>query len=82
MSALNRLHVTAELPIMIIWGDQDGIIPVDHGYAVAEARPGSRLEVLEGVGHFPHVERPSDVIDLIDDFISTTDQATRVRTDL
>ena len=58
VSALNRLHLTSELPTMVIWGDQDRIIPVEHGYAVHEARPGSRLEVLAGVGHFPHVERP------------------------
>ena len=76
VSALNRLHMAGELPTMVIWGDQDRIIPVDHGYAVHDARPGSRLEVLEGVGHFPHVERPSEVVDLIDDFIDTTSQPT------
>jgi pimeloyl-ACP methyl ester carboxylesterase len=84
VSALNRLHLTSELPVMVIWGDQDSIIPVGHGYALHEARPGSRLEVLEGVGHFPHVERPSEVVDLIDDFINTTGQpadAPRIRTD-
>jgi pimeloyl-ACP methyl ester carboxylesterase len=74
VSALNRLHLTSELPTMVIWGDQDRIIPVEHGYALHEARAGSRLEVLEGVGHFPHVERPSEVVDLIDDFIKTTSQ--------
>jgi pimeloyl-ACP methyl ester carboxylesterase len=72
VSALNRLYLTSELPTMVIWGDQDRIIPVEHGYALHEARPGSRLEVLEGVGHFPHVERPSEVVDLIDDFVNTT----------
>ena len=76
VSALNRLHMAAELPIMAIWGDQDRIIPVDHGYAAQTARPASRLEVLEGVGHFPHVERPSEVVDLIDDFINSTNQST------
>jgi pimeloyl-ACP methyl ester carboxylesterase len=84
VSALNRLHLTSELPVMVIWGDQDSIIPVAHGYALHEARPGSRLEVLEGVGHFPHVERPSEVVDLIDDFINTTGQpadAPRIRND-
>ncbi len=84
VSALNRLHLTSELPTMVIWGDQDRIIPVEHGYALHEARPGSRLEVLEGVGHFPHVERPSDVVDLLDDFINTTGQpadAPRIRND-
>jgi pimeloyl-ACP methyl ester carboxylesterase len=75
VSALNRLHLTAELPTMAIWGDQDRIIPVEHGHAAAAARPGSRLEVLAGVGHFPHVERPGEVVDLIDEFIATTSQS-------
>ncbi|MCV7151581.1 alpha/beta fold hydrolase [Mycolicibacterium pyrenivorans] len=72
VSALNRLHLTSDLPTMVIWGDQDRIIPMEHGYAVHEARPGCRLEVLTGVGHFPHVERPGEVADLIEDFIETT----------
>lgn len=75
VSALNRLHLTSDLPTMVIWGDQDRIIPIEHGYSVAEARPGCRLEVLPGVGHFPHVERPGEVADLIDDFVSTTSQS-------
>ena len=72
VSALNRLHMASELPIMAIWGDKDQIIPVAHAYAAHDARPESRLEVLEGVGHFPQVERPTEVVDLIDDFITTT----------
>ena len=71
VSALNRLHV-AHMPVMAIWGDQDTIIPVEHAYAVHEARPDVRLEVLPGVGHFPQVERPTEVVDLIHDFITTT----------
>jgi pimeloyl-ACP methyl ester carboxylesterase len=71
VSALNRLNV-ATVPVMVIWGDQDAIIPVEHAYAAHEARPDVRLEVLTGVGHFPQVERPTEVVDLIDDFISTS----------
>jgi pimeloyl-ACP methyl ester carboxylesterase len=74
VSALNRMHLTSELPLMIIWGDQDHIIPVEHGHALDELRPGCRLEILPGVGHFPHVEKPNDVVDLLEDFISTTTQ--------
>lgn len=70
VSALNRLGVKADTPTMAIWGDQDAIIPVEHAFAAYEARPGTRLEVLTGVGHFPQVERPTEVVDLIDDFIS------------
>ena len=74
VSALNRLHLTSDLPTMAIWGDQDKIIPVQHAHAAHAARAGSRVEVLAGVGHFPQVERPSEVVDLIDDFIATTAQ--------
>ncbi len=70
VSALNRLGVKADTPTMAIWGDQDAIIPVEHAFAAHQARPGTRLKVLTGVGHFPQVERPSEVVDLIDDFIS------------
>ena len=70
VSALNRLGVKADTPTMAIWGDQDAIIPVEHAFAAHEARPGTRLEVLTGVGHFPQVEKPTEVVDLIDDFIA------------
>lgn len=72
VSALSKLQVAAEVPIMAIWGDNDKIIPVDHAYAAQAARKDSRLEVLPGIGHFPHVESPTEVADLIEDFIATT----------
>ncbi|XTP33026.1 alpha/beta fold hydrolase [Mycobacterium sp. TJFP1] len=80
VSALNRLHLTSDLPLLVIWGDEDRIIPVEHGYALNEARPGCRLEILAGVGHFPHVEKPTEVVDLLEDFISTTGQSSAVET--
>jgi pimeloyl-ACP methyl ester carboxylesterase len=73
VSATNKLHLSSGLPTLLIWGDQDRIIPVSHGYATHAAVPGSRLEVLPGVGHFPHVESPTAVVQIIDDFIATTD---------
>jgi pimeloyl-ACP methyl ester carboxylesterase len=72
VSALSKMHLGYGLPTLLIWGEQDGIIPVAHGYAAHAAVPGSRLEVLAGVGHFPHVESPTAVVDILDDFISTT----------
>jgi pimeloyl-ACP methyl ester carboxylesterase len=72
VSAVNRLHLSSGLPTLLIWGDRDRIIPVAHGYAAHDALPGSRLEVLAGVGHFPHVESPTAVVDILDDFIATT----------
>ncbi|MBD0322597.1 MAG: alpha/beta fold hydrolase [Aldersonia sp.] len=71
VSALNRLYLTSALPTQLIWGDHDTIIPVAHGYAAHEAIPGSRLDVLKGIGHFPHAEEPAQVAAIIDDFVST-----------
>lgn len=79
VSALNRLNLREGLPILAIWGEDDNIIPVDHAYAALEARPDCHLEILPGVGHFAQVEAPEKVIDLLDEFISTTEPANPTR---
>lgn len=71
VSALNRLSLREDLPVMAIWGERDGIIPVDHAYAAHEARADARLEILPDVGHFAQVEAPNQVVELIEDFIAT-----------
>ncbi len=75
VSASDRLYLAAEMPTLIVWGDQDTIIPVSHAYAAHEAIPGSRLEIIEGAGHFPHVERPEQFLDAVLDFLDTTEPA-------
>lgn len=71
VSALNRLRLREDLPVMAIWGECDGIIPVAHAHAAHEARTDARLEVLPDVGHFAQVEAPEQVVELIEDFIAT-----------
>ena len=73
VSANDRLYLTAAMPTLIVGGDEDPIIPVSHALAAHEAMPGSRLEILEGVGHFPHVERPRRFVELLQDFLATTE---------
>jgi pimeloyl-ACP methyl ester carboxylesterase len=72
VSAMDRLYLTQQVPTMIVWGEQDTIIPVSHAYAAHKAIPGSRLEVIPGAGHFPHVEAPVAFINLLIDFMETT----------
>jgi pimeloyl-ACP methyl ester carboxylesterase len=76
VSAMNRLYLAAAMPTLIVWGDQDRIIPVAHAYKAHEVIPNSRLEILEGVGHFPHVEDPVRFVEILVDFVRTTDAST------
>lgn len=72
VSATDRLYLAAAMPMVIVWGDQDPIIPVAHAYATHEAVPGSRLEIFEGDGHFPHAEHPERFAEVLIDFMATT----------
>jgi non-heme chloroperoxidase len=60
---------TIKAPTLIIWGDQDVIVPRSDQEAVAAAIPGSRLVVYHGAGHAFYLEEPdrvaSDLVALI-----------------
>jgi pimeloyl-ACP methyl ester carboxylesterase len=75
VSATDRLYLLEQVPTLILWGERDGIIPPSHGHAAREAIPHSRLEIIEGAGHFPHVEEPALFSSLLRDFVATTDAA-------
>jgi pimeloyl-ACP methyl ester carboxylesterase len=71
VSALNRLaELGADLPTLIIAGDEDKVIPSAHALAAHAALPGSRLEILRGAGHHPQFECPGELARLIDGFMS------------
>jgi pimeloyl-ACP methyl ester carboxylesterase len=75
VNAGDRLYLAARLPTLIIWGGQDTIIPVAHAYAAHEAIAGSRLEVIAEAGHFPHVETPERFLEVLLEFLETTEPA-------
>jgi pimeloyl-ACP methyl ester carboxylesterase len=75
VSALDRLYLAESLPSLIVWGKADPVIPVAHGHAAHRAMPGSRLELLDGVGHFPQLERPFEFARLLAEFVATTEAA-------
>jgi pimeloyl-ACP methyl ester carboxylesterase len=74
-SAADRLYLAAEVPTLIVWGDKDPFIPVAHAHAAHAAITGSRLEIFEGSGHFPHRDAPDRFASLLTDFISSTEPA-------
>jgi pimeloyl-ACP methyl ester carboxylesterase len=73
VSAADRLYLAAAVPTLIVWGDRDGIIPVDHAHAAHARMPGSRLEIFEGAGHFLHAEEPVRFARTLAEFIAGTE---------
>jgi pimeloyl-ACP methyl ester carboxylesterase len=71
----DRLYLAAAMPTLIVWGERDPIIPVGHGRRAHAAMPGSRLEVLPGVGHFPPLEAPAELTAALRSFLDTTEPA-------
>lgn len=54
---------------MIIWGDQDQLIPVDNAYKFSRDLPNDTLVIMKGIGHVPMEESPKEVALLVDRFI-------------
>jgi pimeloyl-ACP methyl ester carboxylesterase len=79
VSALGRLHRAAKLPTLIVWGARDPFIPVSHALSAHEAIPGSRLEIFDGVGHYPHCEAPERFVEVLLDFIASSEPARQRR---
>jgi pimeloyl-ACP methyl ester carboxylesterase len=82
VSALDRLYLASHMPTLIVWGEKDSIIPVQHARDAHEAMPGSRLEVLPGVNHFPQRESPERFTEIVLDFLSTTKPASMTPAEL
>lgn len=72
VSATDKLYLAAHVPTMLVWGEHDRVIPSDHGRAAQAHIPGSRLEIIPRAGHFPHLDDPEAVADLIASFLATT----------
>lgn len=75
IDARNRLYLANLMPMMIVWGDRDRFIPIKHGLEAHKMLPKSRLEVFEGAGHFPHRHDPGRFVDIVLDFVGSTDPA-------
>jgi pimeloyl-ACP methyl ester carboxylesterase len=73
VSAHDRLYLAAWVPTLVVWGQRDRIIPVEHATAAHEAMASSRLVIFERAGHFPHAEEPSHFVDAVIDFVDTTE---------
>ncbi|CAN5747956.1 alpha/beta hydrolase [soil metagenome] len=73
VTMLDRSYLTEAMPVLLIWGAHDAVIPVDHGHIAHAAMPGSELVVFDEAGHFPHHQDPERFVELLRGFITETD---------
>jgi pimeloyl-ACP methyl ester carboxylesterase len=73
VSALDRLYLAERMPLLLIWGRDDPIIPVEHGRYAHALVPGSRLVELEGGGHFPMLDAPDRIAEELARFVGATE---------
>lgn len=66
-SLLGRLPAVT-VPVLVIWGSADRIVPVEHGQAYANAIPTARFLLLPETGHLPQLETPDQFLAAIRDF--------------
>ena len=59
-----------DLPTLVVWGRQDGIVPVSAAAVYHNSIPGSRLEILDNCGHMPQVEKKDEFLALVRQFLS------------
>jgi pimeloyl-ACP methyl ester carboxylesterase len=55
---LNGTLARADMPVLVVWGKQDVLIPVDYAAALQAEFPDAELEVLDGCGHVPMADCP------------------------
>ncbi len=75
VDATNRLYLAADVPTLLLWGENDPIIPVRHAAEAHERMPGSRLVTFAGAGHMPHLDEPMRFTDALLDFLEQTEPA-------
>lgn len=72
VSARDRLYLAAEVPSLVLWGERDRIIPIEHGRRAHGEMPGSELIAIPEAGHFPQLDQPRRFVEALVEFMATT----------
>jgi pimeloyl-ACP methyl ester carboxylesterase/mannose-6-phosphate isomerase-like protein (cupin superfamily) len=66
------------MPVLVVWGAADRMIPVEHGHAYAGRIEGARFELISYAGHLPQLETPRELLAAVQDFTAATRPAAAV----
>ena len=66
---MHQVYRLERTPTLLIWGEQDRIVPLSAGREYQRRIPGSRLEVIENCGHHPELEATEEFVGLVEGFL-------------
>jgi pimeloyl-ACP methyl ester carboxylesterase len=70
MESFTDRYREIDLPVLLLWGRQDRVVPVTLGHRLRAALPQAELQVIDACGHVPHEEHPSTALDAIERFLT------------
>lgn len=70
---LDRAYLTERLPMMLIWGTSDSVLPAHHAELAAAVIPHAEVVMFDGAGHFPFRDDPERFLALVREFIARTE---------
>jgi pimeloyl-ACP methyl ester carboxylesterase len=68
--AMQDRYPTIDIPVTVVWGEEDTWVPVGRGRELAARIPGARLQVLPGAGHLVPEDRPAELTAALLEFVS------------
>ena len=67
---LPHLLGAVRTPSLIVWGDDDKVVPLSAGKAYARALPNAKLEIVKACGHCVDMEQPETLAKLVTNFVN------------
>jgi pimeloyl-ACP methyl ester carboxylesterase len=66
---LPHLLGAVRAPSLVVWGDDDKVVPLSAGKAFAKALPNAKLEIVKACGHCVDMEKPDELAKLVSNFL-------------
>jgi 4,5:9,10-diseco-3-hydroxy-5,9,17-trioxoandrosta-1(10),2-diene-4-oate hydrolase len=64
----NRLQRISS-PTLVVWGENDRMVPHSHGETYAKLIPNAKLKLIPSAGHSVHMERPEETAKMVLEFL-------------
>jgi len=67
---LPHLLGAVRAPTLVVWGDDDKVVPLSAGKTYAKALPNAKVEIVKACGHCVDMEQPDALAKLVTNFIA------------